>query len=228
MTNRRQSSSNDEDYTIIELEIPIFKFAMVRSILISIFLLSCFLGKSQSPRIARHSIKATNNNNVLVVWTMNAGSTCPSLVVERSLDNINFRPVYTYPSVCGDSDVEVSYSWTDTNPQLYAINYYRLNLDDIEFTIPIAIDLQSILQGKRIITYPNPSSGSLKVELRNTENQNFDVEIFDNHGSLVHTIKSVSGRVYELNLADRENGIYALKLTFDNKETEVTHFIIAR
>lgn len=77
--------------------------------LICFFLFTQTFAFSQSDRLLRFSVVPVDNNQkVQVRWTMNAGSTCSDVVVERSIDSINFNEVYVYPSICGDADVAVS------------------------------------------------------------------------------------------------------------------------
>lgn len=115
--------------------------------LISLLLLLFFNGSlfSQSPRIARFSISPVNDNKLIVNWTMTAGSTCPTVEVQRSNNGRDFETVYYYPSICGNSDKEESYNWIDANPKLYSINYYRIKLTEREFTLPLFTDFIEIL-----------------------------------------------------------------------------------
>ena len=181
----------------------------------------------QSARVLRFNAEASNNNkSVLVTWTMNAGSTCPSLSVEKSLNGKDFFEVYLYPSVCGSSDEALSYSWVDPSPSVYAKSFYRLNLDDIEFTVPVELDLQSLLADDNVLVFPNPSNGNFTIELRNQKSLDFDVEIFSSIGLLVFKKETCKGSSLKVNLANQIRGAYTLRITFSNKETITTSFTL--
>lgn len=205
----------------------IFRFKyMYKALFLFIFLITSVCSNAQSPRIAKFSIRPTSSNQMLVLWTMQAGSTCPLLKVEKSLDGLNYSHAYTYPSVCGSADREISYSWVDPNPKQFSVNYYRLNLDDIEFTVPLVIDLQSNLANRNVIAYPNPTANDLSIDLRNPLNQTFDVKIIDSEGKLIRQIESLKGTSFKTDISNLKSGIYTLQIRFEEKSTESILFMV--
>lgn len=179
---------------------------------------------AQSPRISSFSLEKTSNNKVIVHWTMNAGSTCPNLQVERWI-NGGFQTVYTYPSVCGDSDVEIDYWWIDNEVPNYSVAQYRIKLEEAEFTLPQNIDLDSDLKDQAIILYPNPiqSGQLLNVKFRN-QFERLNYTIHNSLGQIVNQGLTKPSLSFNL-VAELEKGIYYLRIESPSVEKSV-RFIV--
>lgn len=196
-------------------------FLFLFSIILSV------LSFAQSPRVADFFIRPTNTNEVLVVWTMEAGSTCPSLSVERSTDNTTFKSVYMYPSVCGFEDRAITYSWVDDQPNNYAVNYYRLNLDDIEYTIPVKVDLQSNLANNDALVYPNPSQGEINIDHKNPNNLNYSVSLFSTKGEMITREENLNGRSHSLTALHLKDGFYIIRILYSNGSAETINISVS-
>lgn len=166
---------------------------------------------SQSPRIGSFYLEKTLKNKVIVNWSMKAGSTCLDLQVER-LINGEFKTVYTYPSVCGDSDKEEFYSWIDENVPNYSIAEYRIKLEQTEFTLPITIDLDSDLKNNEIVIFPNPASKEqiINVKFRN-QFKILNYSIINQFGQIVYTAKTNRSSSFKLPLT-LDFGVYFLRI----------------
>ena len=195
--------------------------------LICFFLFTQTFAFSQIDRLLRFSVVPVDNNQkVQVRWTMNAGSTCSDVVVERSIDSINFNEVYVYPSICGDADVAVSYSWIDPEPSQSGPSYYRLKLDGIEFSLISVFNVGSILKESEILVFPNPSNGVFTVEFKNPKKEKFDVLFYASNGSLLFHEKNLIGNSYSPYLSNIESGIYTIKIQFENSNSESIKVLI--
>ena len=198
-----------------------------RFFVFSLFLVLSTLSIAQSVRVLRFSAIPSNaGDKVQILWTMNAGSTCPDLVVERSSNGINYFEVYQYPSVCGSSDSAVSYSWIDGRPLQFAKSFYRLKLDGNEFSLPVEIDLQSNLNQKDIIAYPSPSNGTFTIELKNENNLNFKLEIYNPLGQMIYSEENCTGTIRTVKLSDQPRGTYTIKAFFTDRSSIVSKLII--
>lgn len=165
---------------------------------IILFVLSIQL-VAQSPRIGRFFLSKTSNNKVIVNWSMKAGSTCLELQVERKIDG-EFQVVYTYPSVCGDAEEEVFYSWIDVDVPNYSIAEYRIKLETTEYTLPEQIDLDAVLSQQEIVVYPNPVSQGqlLNLKFRN-QFQPKRFLIFNQYGQIVYSQEIKQEKEFQLN-----------------------------
>lgn len=199
----------------------------LRLFIISLLFSSPFIFFAQSSRVLKFSIRPSNGGDLVqVLWTMNAGSTCLDLIVERSANGISFTEIYKYPSICGSTDSSISYSWVDTNPLQFSKSFYRLKLDGAEFTLPIEIDLQSRLSENDLITYPNPSNGSFAIELKNERNLSFDIELYHPNGTLFFKKENCSGTFKTIDLIDIPRGVYQIRALFSNRTSFVSKVII--
>jgi hypothetical protein len=193
-------------------------------ILLAIFFLVINLLFSQSSRVSKFSINPSERGGkVLINWTMRAGSTCPNLIVERSLDSLNYKEIYIYPAVCGSSDEAIDYSWVDPSPAKFAFNYYRLKLDGIEFTNILSFNNQVELAEKKIFTFPNPTQGVYQVKFRNNGNLKFDVRVYNSSGKLIFEKLKQSGRTFKISLLNLPNDFYSTQILFSDKTTYVSH-----
>lgn len=198
---------------------------MIRYFALLICLKIISLSYAQSPRIGSFFLEKTLRNQVIVNWSMKAGSTCPSLQVERKV-NGQFKLVYTYPSVCGEEDREVFYSWIDEAAPNYSVVEYRIKLDESEFTFPESIDLDSDLRSNKIVLYPNPvnSGDKLFVKFRN-QFLIFDFVIYNRFGQKVYEGKTNRTSGFEVS-KQFEQGIYYLKIIDAEFEDPVAFIVI--
>lgn len=172
---------------------------------------------SQSARLLRFSVVSLDNDTkALVRWTMNAGSTCSDLVVERSGDNKFFNEIYIYPSVCGNSDSAISYSWIDPNPPRNNNLYYRLKLDQIEYSLVSELNFKSKLANNDIIIYPNPNNGYFSTEFSNPNKEKFGFNVYHSDGSIIFSDLGIQGSSYIARINKLNRGVYYLEIQFKN------------
>lgn len=169
---------------------------------------------SQSSRITSFSVLSIGVKSTLVEWTMGAGSTCLSLGVQRSIDGVIFKTVYIYPGVCGSEDEEVEYSWIDASPIPFAKNYYRLKLEQAEFTKVRVVDFSSDLKENQIIAFPNPSESLVNLGFNNPNNIEFDFRVYNQLGVLVMEQINRNGASLQFDITNLKAGIYSLEIRF--------------
>lgn len=54
---------------------------------------------------------------ILHSWVTGKGSTCSDLAIQSSTDNLNFSEIFRYGGICGSTEEELSYSWSQPNPE---------------------------------------------------------------------------------------------------------------
>lgn len=157
------------NYLIITLHYNAFVYFYVihfmKRLLLSSFIFTSIFTLAQSTRISELLVTKIGSNSAEIIWTMPSGSTCLDLSVQRSRDSLNFKSVYTYPGVCGSEDKPTSFSWIDNSPITESINYYRLKLENAEFTEIKRIDLRTGLNDSPILIFPNPCSDIIILKL---------------------------------------------------------------
>ena len=124
------------------------------------------------------------NNDVKISWATANEINSKSVIIERSADGINFKPVANLNTVGNNSNVTLNYQYIDIKAEP-GNNFYRLRQTDLNgefyFSAVSFIELKS--KGKSLLIYPNPvekiidikipqSFTSLKAVITNTEGKN--------------------------------------------------------
>ncbi|TXK32792.1 T9SS type A sorting domain-containing protein [Pontibacter qinzhouensis] len=110
------------------------------------------------------------------------------------------------------------------------VRLYNYALTEAEigalFSPVLSAGNEKAVQGNKLIMYPNPVSGSAKVEFRLAKKSDFALEVFDLRGALVKRISSGKSEAnqtvsQELNASNFAPGIYLVKLV-------TKHEVVAR
>jgi len=116
------------------------------------------------------------------------------------------NPVHQYP---GAGTYEV---------QLKAIS--GSCLDSVSQQVKISVGLEDPVVAGSLIVYPNPNSGSFRMEFTTTGNGEVLLQLCDMHGREVYsgTVHAPGGRfVKEINTGIASYGIFTLKITMDSQ-----------
>ena len=168
--------------------------------------------------------------NVLIKFTVTAGSICNGYTVYHCLDSVSFVPVYDYAGVCGTSSSDENFSYTHTGATPDKINYYKVQLSTVETSGIRRIYVPSNSRSG-IIAYPNPilnTSDSLKLRLFNTNNLQLVGFIYSPSGKPRQELHlKAKGELTALDVNNFENGVYVVWLT-DGYQAYSSKFIINR
>lgn len=137
---------------------------------------------AQEGRLAAFSAIRLDEGSVQILWTMKAGVSCQSPEVQISTDSIEFRSIYRYPGVCGGGATEESFSWIHSNAPSNADAYYRLKIDEGEFSKVQKILFDRRFADRPIVLYPNPTAEYLKIAFKKEFGRLESIELFDHHG----------------------------------------------
>lgn len=178
-------------------------------LLISFFIYS--LASAQVYRISKFNADLLTNK-VLVRWSVIAGSTCQEVIVQRSTDSINFKDIYVYPTICGLSNEESNYSWVDEQPINYSLNYYRLKIEQLEFTEIEKVDYNSKLKQGEIAIYPNPVINTAELWFERPKNELLQMEIYSISGHYITEINNIESNHITFDFSYLRKGTYFIKL----------------
>lgn len=92
------------------------------------------------------------------------------------------------------------------------------------YTITILTGTNSIINNLDIKLYPNPSKGLFKLELSNSNNEEFSVNIYDVIGKIVYSSK-ITNNISIIDLSEIDKGIYYVSIKKENNR-KVTKIII--
>tara|TARA_R110002049_G_scaffold3502_10_gene26255 strand:- start:3053 stop:3655 length:603 start_codon:yes stop_codon:yes gene_type:complete len=157
-----------------------------------------------------------SGGKTIITWTVGAGSTCESVVVQRSTDSINFRDIYTYPSICGNSTVDEKYSWIDQSPIPCSLSYYRLKIENVDFTSTRLVDNNSRIKRGELSIYPNPSAGRTEFWFEQLSNKSYQIQFYNSKGQLEFENKLLNTNSFELDVSFLSSGFYWVLILDEN------------
>jgi len=212
----------------VSIFITNFKGMFVSRIIFLTCLLATGVLTAQSTRISGFNIDLIDGNKVIVRWTMNAGSTCRTLEVERSFDRKSFNSVYEYPGICGDSAKEATYTWLDDQLNASGKYYYRVRLAEGEYTLLDSIEFKKINLEQLIFASPNPSSGVFQITVQKKQTETYDWELYSPTGNLLQQQQNLAEPLFLLDLAVFNSGVYILKVRLESGEEGDAYLSLVR
>jgi hypothetical protein len=102
------------------------RFNLMRTLFL-LCMLTALHVQAQHPFLATFTAKAASDG-VFLEWTINQGSTCLGITIERESESGVYEQVGRIEEVCGSISEPVDYDYLDSNPLLGSINNYRLVL----------------------------------------------------------------------------------------------------
>ena len=157
---------------------------MLRAILCSLMMLLSAFVESQSI-LADFNIDLSNGK-VLLAWTIKSGSTCNGMQIFRSQDSVEYDLIEDIQGVCGDLSSSVSYTFTDSEPELNATNYYKISFGGTQESHVLSIDVYNILNNSYLLK-PNPVSGISDLYFNNDNQNDLVLKVYGDFGDVIYT-----------------------------------------
>ncbi len=175
---------------------------------LSVFLfLVSFSLAAQIDRVVQFDATLSGGKTI-VTWTVGAGTTCESVVVQRSSDTTSFQDIYVYPSICGNSTVDESYNWIDEQPIPFSLNYYRLKVENVDFTTAKIVDNNSQVIKGELSIYPNPSQSMTAFWFEQKRGLSYQLLISDLQGKYIYASSAERTNFFELDVSIFKAGAY--------------------
>ena len=158
-----------------------------------------------------------NQGKVLLAWTIKSGSVCNGIQIYRSLiDSVDFVLIEDIQGVCGDLSSPVAYTFTDETPLPNQVNYYKLLLGGQEFSEVLGIEVL-IIPTNSYLLKPHPVISSSSLYFYNSNNNDVELKVFDDFGSIVYKDQTNSNR-FTLDSSMISSGLYYF--TLENKSNQ--------
>jgi hypothetical protein len=184
----------------------------------SLFLLVTFLSaNSRAQRIIGFNLyQVPKATQVTIKFTVAAGSPCNGFSIMHSVDSINYVEIFNDPGICGGAGVNEDKSYTDPNPAVNAVNYYRIQLFPFEQSAAKSIFI-STGGATSMIVYPNPlisDNPEIKLKLLNIQGSShvFGFLVNQNGITMANLDLQVQGDLAMLNTNGLDNGVYVIWL----------------
>ena len=166
-----------------------------------------------------------DDNQIVVHFAIDAGSTCNGIKLYHSTDNLNYVEINYFPGVCGNLSSSVSYTYKHNNPELNKTNYYKLLLGKVQYTEPIAFYLKHIEPNKISIKQNPITNNKLEFEFYNKSNDIYDISIINTLGSVLYIDRTTQeNKVVNIDLF--KNGKYFLVITDSKGKKLQTSFLV--
>ncbi|MEZ5025049.1 MAG: T9SS type A sorting domain-containing protein [Chitinophagales bacterium] len=163
-------------------------------------------------------------------WTTASEKNTLRFEIEKSTNNA----AWTYigeKAAAGNSNAELQYDFTDNNP-LVGNNYYRLKIFDIDgsfkYSNVINVPVSEVVANTFGNIYPNPTGGTLNVEIQathafDTKLLAYDVlgkQIFEQDAALVKGVNTL-----KLDFTSLAKGTYLLQFVDDAGNKHISKFV---
>jgi len=159
------------------------------------------------------------NGKVLLTWSIKQGNTCNGVVILRSIDSVNFVEIGSIEGICGSSQEEIHYDFTDISPEKNAVNYYRLSLGGIGFSWIVSAEVIDMGANNSLLR-PNPINESAELFFDNETSALMTLKIFSDNGRLVKS-ESTIGELFILNKSEYGAGMYYYTISFEGTKPEI-------
>lgn len=83
--------------------------------------------------------------------------------------------------------------------------------------IPVSLPENVAYLSKGVSVFPNPSNGIFKIQVPLNSKQEYSISIADLAGRVVFADLFVGHAPFEVNLGDRENGAYIMRMELDSR-----------
>ncbi len=153
----------------------------------------------------------TQQETMLISWTMKAGSTCADLTLEHSNESLSFSEIYYYPGVCGNADYDETYTF-EQKDKIYLTNYYRIKLGYDLYSDTISVEAP-LIGSYGLKVGPQPASDFLNIFFTNPLSDSFSLSIRDMQGLKVFSLNNIKKNSIQIPVYSLPSGIYSLTLS---------------
>ena len=179
------------------------------TILISFLRLSCLFSQTGSISLDYFNIKEYNGN-VYIDITLSEGNTCNGIIIQRSLDTINFQNITRFGGICGSTSLPTSYKFLDENPILNLTSYYRVQFgNNIYSEIIEILIIDSQDNGYQL--RPHPANDETTLYFNNQAGINHELMLFSIDGIKIRTSISSSNK-FSIETSTLNNGFYIFSI----------------
>ena len=163
---------------------------------------------------------------VFLEWTINQGTTCLGVTIERLDPASVYAEIGRIDEVCGSIEEPVDYSFLDETPIAGSVNSYRLILGLDGTTEPVSVEYFDIDESGFAITL-NEQSGTLKVFTIAQLSSEFEAYVYDVHGRVIDQIQLESGTA-NLNVSSYNAGLYFIAVTERDQIVHIARVVKSR
>ncbi|GEM_PF-699732 len=155
-------------------------------------------------------------DEVLLEWTMVAGTTCDGTEVERAVNGGDWQLVGGISGLCGDVNAPVAYDWTDDAPQELSTIAYRLKLGAQGWSSTQQVRFER-LTVREHLAFPSPAQEHVVLLFREAGTAEGVLDVFDQAGRPVMPALNVRGERAELDVRTWPAVIHHYRATYGGR-----------
>ncbi len=169
------------------------------------------------PIALSHFSSISKDCSVLLDWTTASEINNKEIVLERSADGQQFKPLAKFTG-SGDRNSSKMYQYEDLAP--LAVNYYRLKQVDfggqINYSELITARTDCSDQTVKLQLFPNPTEDNITLRFQSSSTQLFHLNLYDVYGKVVRKLQQESSKGWNeqvIELGDLPVGLYYIQLS---------------
>ena len=170
------------------------------------------------------SVSTVGSNGVKLNWATTDEKKASKYMVEKSVDNVNFTLIGTVASQNLPNNL---YNFSDPQPKQGRAFYriHQMTMQNADVNMSKTEHIVMAAQGQALVSYPNPASANLFVEVVDMDNTEGVIEIYSEAGALVKTQKFTANQVrYEVDTHNLGAGNYFVKVRRADGTVTTTKF----
>jgi len=176
--------------------------------------------------LALFKAAVSDNNNVVLNWTIAQKINAKSFAVEKSSNGSSWQQIGTMAI----NETDNKYAYTDAAAG--DVNYYRLRMIDIDgkttYSEILVVRLKNLTSN--ISLFPNPASHNVNITVgRDLSQQSFTINLFNHFGQLVAQRRIAGGTsVLSFDVSNYIAGNYSMDILFSGGTRETHKLLIVK
>jgi hypothetical protein len=147
------------------------------------------------------------DGRVQVAWTMQGGSTCDGIEVQRSTNGTDFNTIHRIDGICGDPIFDVPFGYRDDAPPEFSRIHYRINMGIEGISSTKSVEFTQLKESEQRF-FPSPMRTTATLLLNVPGPARVDLSVFDSAGRQVWVRNGLVGQEHQLDLGFLEAGYY--------------------
>ena len=178
-----------------------------------IAIIFCQIPFVQAQEKSFHLIGSQHEGEIYLSWRLDKGYSCAGTDIERSFDTTHFERIGRIFGICGSSDFEQPYSFSDISPIPNSINYYRLVLGNREYSTILPVYYVAFNNFGYAVE--NTATNTTIYFLQNSI-EHLKLMLFDFNGRLLDEFANITDNKVEFENNNLHHGFYVFILTDEN------------
>ena len=167
-------------------------------------------GVSQEHEILSYFFGLIKDDIIILKWGITGGNTCNGILINHSIDDINYEQVGEIPGICGSQIAEVPYTFIHDTPVNGQKNYYKLELGLQGSSTPLIITYFNTGENGYLL-FPNPGRDEFQIVVTGS-GEPIELLFRDVSGRTTGNINSNTGEFITIPSLDWVSGIYFIRI----------------